>query len=137
MGIGRVLTGLILEGWPVFIIPTGRDERGVLGVGSIPVAILPSCECMHDNVIYAHEHEWVVKHKEHLRGSIEGATIHHLAIIRTAAVLQPSNCQTVHLAVRFHKECHTPSFPFWTNETQGWCQTRDVLAFEVSFDTAI
>ena len=28
------------------ILPTGSEERGVLGVGSIPVAILPSCQYM-------------------------------------------------------------------------------------------
>ena len=26
------------------LLPTGSEERGVLGVGSIPVAILPSCQ---------------------------------------------------------------------------------------------
>ena len=25
-------------------LPTGSEEKGVLGVGSIPVAILPSCQ---------------------------------------------------------------------------------------------
>ena len=28
------------------LLPTGSEERGVLGVGSIPVAILPSCQVM-------------------------------------------------------------------------------------------
>ena len=28
------------------LLPTGSEERGVLGVGSIPVAILPSCQDM-------------------------------------------------------------------------------------------
>ena len=28
------------------LLPTGSEERGVLGVGSIPVAILPSCQNM-------------------------------------------------------------------------------------------
>ena len=28
------------------LLPTGREEREVLGVGSIPVAILPSCQDM-------------------------------------------------------------------------------------------
>ena len=28
----------------VCLLPTGSEERGVLGVGSIPVAILPSCQ---------------------------------------------------------------------------------------------
>ena len=26
-----------------YLVPTGSEERGVLGVGSIPVTILPSC----------------------------------------------------------------------------------------------
>ena len=29
-----------------YLLPTGSEERGVLGVGSIPVAILPSCQDM-------------------------------------------------------------------------------------------
>ena len=29
-----------------YLLPTGSDEREVLGVGSIPVAILPSCQYM-------------------------------------------------------------------------------------------
>ena len=29
-----------------FLLPTGSEEREVLGVGSIPVAILPSCQYM-------------------------------------------------------------------------------------------
>ena len=29
---------------PLIILPTGSEERGVLGVGSIPVAILLSCQ---------------------------------------------------------------------------------------------
>ena len=28
------------------LLPTGSEEREVLGVGSIPVAILPSCQDM-------------------------------------------------------------------------------------------
>ena len=28
------------------LLPTGSEEREVLGVGSIPVAILPSCQYM-------------------------------------------------------------------------------------------
>ena len=28
------------------LLPTGSEERGVLGVGSIPVGILPSCPDM-------------------------------------------------------------------------------------------
>ena len=28
----------------LYILPTGSKEREVLGVGSIPVAILPSCQ---------------------------------------------------------------------------------------------
>ena len=31
---------------PVHLLPTGSEERGVLGVGSIPVAILLSCPDM-------------------------------------------------------------------------------------------
>ena len=27
-------------------LPTGIEERGVLGVGNIPVAVLPSCQDM-------------------------------------------------------------------------------------------
>ena len=27
-----------------YLLPTRGEERGVLGVGSVPVAILPSCQ---------------------------------------------------------------------------------------------
>ena len=41
--------------WYIYILlPTGSDEREVLVVGSIPVAILPSCQDMkmlHHNCI--------------------------------------------------------------------------------------
>ena len=30
----------------MILLPTGSEEREVLGVGSIPVAILPSCQDM-------------------------------------------------------------------------------------------
>ena len=30
----------------LYLLPTGSEEKGVLGVGSIPVAILPSCQDM-------------------------------------------------------------------------------------------
>ena len=36
------------------LLPTGSEEKGVLGVGSIPVVILPSCQhmkIMHHNCI--------------------------------------------------------------------------------------
>ena len=32
--------------WELHLLPTGSEEREVLGVGSIPVAILPSCQDM-------------------------------------------------------------------------------------------
>ena len=28
----------------LILLPTGREERGVLGVGNIPIAIFPSCQ---------------------------------------------------------------------------------------------
>ena len=44
-------------------LPTRSEERGVLGVGSIPVAILPSCQDMRTIVLQMHKHEysWAVK----------------------------------------------------------------------------
>ena len=30
----------------LYLLPTGSEERGVFGVGSIPVALLPSCQDM-------------------------------------------------------------------------------------------
>ena len=30
----------------IYLLPTGSEEREVLGVGSIPVAILPFCQDM-------------------------------------------------------------------------------------------
>ena len=35
-----------LRGICTHLIPTGSEKRGVLGVETIPVAILPSCQCM-------------------------------------------------------------------------------------------
>ena len=45
------------------LLPTGSEEREVLGVRSIPVAILPSCRDMNPIALQLHEHEysWVVK----------------------------------------------------------------------------
>ena len=45
------------------LLPTGGDERGVLGVGSIPVAILPSGQDTKTVALYLHKHKcsWVVK----------------------------------------------------------------------------
>ena len=47
---------LVLGGIPTIgnLLSTGSEEKGVLGVGSIPVAILPSCqhmEMLHNNCI--------------------------------------------------------------------------------------
>ena len=35
------------------LLPTGSEERGMLGVGSIPVAMLPSCQDMNYCIIIA------------------------------------------------------------------------------------
>ena len=45
------------------LAPTGSDEGGVLGVGSIPLAVFPSCQYMTVNAVQLHYHEnvWVVK----------------------------------------------------------------------------
>ena len=45
------------------LLPSGSEERGVLGVGSMPVAIFPSCQYMKTIALSLHEHEysWVVK----------------------------------------------------------------------------
>ena len=40
-----------------YLLPTGSEERGVLGVGSIPLARLPSCQkllhyiCINMNIV--------------------------------------------------------------------------------------
>ena len=36
----------------LYILPTGSEERGVLGVGSTPVAILTSCQDMITIAVY-------------------------------------------------------------------------------------
>ena len=48
---------------PVISLPTGSEERGVLCVGSIPVAILPLCQDMKSIALLLHQNEcsWVVK----------------------------------------------------------------------------
>ena len=45
------------------LLPTGSEEREVLGVGSIPFAILPSCQDMKTFALLMHKHQysWVVK----------------------------------------------------------------------------
>ena len=45
------------------LLPTRSEEREVLGVGSIHVAILPSCQDIKIIALYLHKHEysWVVK----------------------------------------------------------------------------
>ena len=52
-GIGIVIT----------LLPTRSEEKGVLGVGSIPVAILPSCRGKENIELYLqkHKYSWVVK----------------------------------------------------------------------------
>ena len=50
---GRPFVG---EGEVYFVLfllltTTGREERGVLEVGGIPVAILPSCQYMENNAL--------------------------------------------------------------------------------------
>ena len=44
------------------LLSTGSEKREVLGVGSIPVAILPSCQDMKTFKLQLHKHEysWVV-----------------------------------------------------------------------------
>ena len=51
-------------------LPLGSEERGVLGVGSIPVAIPSTDQDMKMSASYLHKHEdsRVVKHTKHLRG---------------------------------------------------------------------
>ena len=66
------------------LLPTGSEVRGVLGVGSIPVAILPSRQVMKTIALHKHEYSLVIKIRN-TSGSTE-ATIHPLAIILTAAV---------------------------------------------------
>ena len=47
----------------IILLPTGSEERGVLGVESIPGAIFPSCQNMKTIALQLHKHEynWVVK----------------------------------------------------------------------------
>ena len=54
---------LISEKIKPYLLPTEHDEREVLGVGSIPVAILISCQNVRNNVLLLHKHaySWVVK----------------------------------------------------------------------------
>ena len=58
-GILRITEVLLL----IILLPTGSEERGVLGFGSIPVAILPSCQDVKIIALELHKHvySWVVK----------------------------------------------------------------------------
>ena len=69
------------------LLPTGSEERGVLEVGSIPVALLPSCMYMNKNCIRLHKYDyrWVVKIKKHKGGSTQ-VQIHALATVLQALV---------------------------------------------------
>ena len=71
----------------IHLLPTGSEERGVVGVGSILVAIHPSCQNMKTIALYLHRYEysWVEKIKKHLRGSTQDTTL-SLIIILTAAL---------------------------------------------------
>ena len=44
------------------LIPTGSEEREISGFGSIPFAILPSCQDIKAVAMYLHKHEysWVI-----------------------------------------------------------------------------
>ena len=45
------------------LLSTESEEREVLGIESIPVAILPSCQYMKTMTLSLHKHEygWIVK----------------------------------------------------------------------------
>ena len=45
----------------IMLLPTRSEERGMLGVGSIPVSIIPSFQDMKTIALYLHKHEfrWV------------------------------------------------------------------------------
>ena len=47
----------------ICLLTTGSEEKGVLEVGSIPVAILPSCQYMKTIALYLlyNEYSWLVK----------------------------------------------------------------------------
>ena len=67
------------------LVPTRSEERGVLGIGSIPIAILPTCQDVKDIALQSHKHVKLgSKNKKQLRGSTQ-ATIYPLSIILTAA----------------------------------------------------
>ena len=70
----------------LYLLPTGREERGVLGMGSIFVAIHPSCQDMKTTALYFHKQIFLgSKIKKHLRSSTQ-ATILPLAFILTPAL---------------------------------------------------
>ena len=47
----------------MYLLPTGSEDREILGVGSIPVAILLSCQNVRNNALLLHKHaySWLVK----------------------------------------------------------------------------
>ena len=73
------------------LLPTGSEERVVFWAGSIPVAILPSCQDMKTIAfkVYKHKYSWVIK----IRNTSEAVLWpqYTLANILTAA-LRPSYC---------------------------------------------
>ena len=47
----------------IILLATGSENRGILGIGSIPVTILPSCKDIKPIALYLHTHEysWLIK----------------------------------------------------------------------------
>ena len=55
-GILRIAEVLLL----IILLPIGSEERGVLGFGSIPVAILPSCQDVKKTIaLELHKHVYI------------------------------------------------------------------------------
>ena len=70
----------------VTLLSTGSEKRGVLGVGSIHVAILPSCQDIKILALWLHKHDIVGwKNKKYFRGST-WVIMHHLAVILTVSL---------------------------------------------------
>ena len=85
--IGVLVLNVISKTISICLLPTGSEKRGELGVGSIPVAILPSCQKVITLALQIHKHEnsRVVKIKKNTSKGSTQVTILPLAIILTAA----------------------------------------------------
>ena len=76
------------------LLPTGSEEKEVLGVGSIPVAILPSCQYMKNIALLLHRSQYncVVKIRNTSEAEARRAAVSIMANGCILALILPPLC---------------------------------------------